>query len=150
MNGIHFEHILISSSIGSCNQITNTTVDGHGHRYIYTHTHIQISCFIDKDQLMWFHLQSSLLGYTQKNLNWSNTCQNRPKVFQGSLLVQFRFNNQGVAKWTSLFSEQTTVWQELWPCHQPVPGNIRFCGICEPYSSKYLLFPSASCYLCFF
>lgn len=53
-------------------------------------------------------------------------CQNRPKVFQGSLMSQFRFNNQGVAKWTSLFSEQTSAWQRLWPCHQPVPGNIHF------------------------
>lgn len=53
-------------------------------------------------------------------------CQNKPKVFQGSLMIQFRFNNQGVAKWTSLFLEQTSAWQGLWPCHQPVPGNIHF------------------------
>lgn len=39
-------------SIDSCNQTTNTAIDGCEHIYI----HIQMSCFIDKSQLMWFLL----------------------------------------------------------------------------------------------
>lgn len=103
---------------------------------------IWISCIINNDQAMWFHFQKSLPGYTHRNLNWNNMLQNRLKIFQGSVMVQFLSNNQEVAKWTLLFLRKRLPGRDCNPATSLSLLTFILHRICEPHSSKVPHFSS--------
>lgn len=88
---------------------------------------IQISCIISNgieshDSIF----KNNYLATLTKNQNWNNILQNKLKAFQHSVMIQFIFHYKGVTRWTSLFLEEASAWQELQTCHQTVPVNIQF------------------------
>lgn len=91
-----------------------------------------------------FVFNNHCLVTLSKNLNWSNKCQKRPKIFQGSLMDRFIFNNQGVNELHCSQSRHLP-GRDCNPVTRLSLLTLILRGSCEPHSSKVLHF--FSCFL---